>query len=247
MGFSSTGQLTVLSREIIAQSSRSDFTVKVWQVADGTLVHSWRVPRDLFPSALSPDGQMAAFSSCSRKEVGAVSECIQSKIKIWRIADGRKMRTIWQDGELRAMAFSSNGQWLAVSYCEKLGSPLICVERAIGMWDLRNGQKIRTLPGYSSWQTLAFSPDDRWLASAGCTQGQGCTQDEGCCFTFSPDGQLMASGGAGEIKLWRVSDGQLLHTYRGHRRALKGLSFSPDGELLASAGEDGIAVWKVLR
>ncbi len=63
--------------------------------------------------------------------------------------------------------------------------------------------------------------------------------------TFSPDGQLFATGNANfEIHLWRVSDRQRLLTLQGHTGWVRKVAFSPDGQTLASASEDGtIKLW----
>jgi WD40 repeat protein len=54
--------------------------------------------------------------------------------------------------------------------------------------------------------------------------------------TFSPDGQLLASGHLyGDGRLWRVSDGQLLRTF--DREAIQ-FAFTPDNRMLAVMGKD---------
>jgi WD40 repeat protein len=48
------------------------------------------------------------------------------------------------------------------------------------------------------------------------------------------------------IKLWRVSDSQLLKTIEGNASGVSSLVFSSDGQTLASGNEDGtVMLWPV--
>ncbi|TVP62359.1 MAG: hypothetical protein EA343_11130 [Nodularia sp. (in: Bacteria)] len=62
--------------------------------------------------------------------------------------------------------------------------------------------------------------------------------------SFSPDGQILASGYAdNSILLWK-SDGSLLATLTDHKDSVNSVSFSPDGQILASASSDNtIKLW----
>jgi len=64
---------------------------------------------------------------------------------------------------------------------------------------------------------------------------------------FSPDGKLLASGSPDEtVKLWRVSDGELIHTLEGHTDYVLSVTFAPDGTRLASGSGDGtIRLWGI--
>ncbi len=62
-----------------------------------------------------------------------------------------------------------------------------------------------------------------------------------------PGGNLIISGHFnGDIKLWDITDGKLLHTLKGHTGEVTSLSISPSGNFLGSGAIDGIPrVWKM--
>ena len=62
---------------------------------------------------------------------------------------------------------------------------------------------------------------------------------------FSPDGQLLASGGGDHtVELWRVSDGKLLKTMDEHTELVYCVDFNPEGTILASCSlDETIKLW----
>lgn len=69
---------------------------------------------------------------------------------------------------------------------------------------------------------------------------------------FSPDGKLLAAGGADMmVYVWDVESGELLNTWEGHSNWVNGLAFHPRGEQLAtvsghsSRGEGRVLVWDI--
>src|SRR6266705_2444423 len=66
---------------------------------------------------------------------------------------------------------------------------------------------------------------------------------------FSPDGQLLASGGAdGTTKLWAAQNRELLRTLSGPTAEGIAVAFSPDGKLVASASSAGtVHMWAVQK
>lgn len=91
---------------------------------------------------------------------------------------------------------------------------------------------------FAPWIAFAQGrPDIVWMGS-GHTKGVSSV-------AFSPDGRLVASGSLDDtIKLWRVSDGQLVRTLTGH--SVSSVAFSPDGQLLASGSVDRtVRLWRV--
>jgi ankyrin repeat protein len=69
----------------------------------------------------------------------------------------------------------------------------------------------------------------------------------GTTFSFSPDGRYLASAGHdGRIDLWKVAEGERHRTLEGHTATVSQLAFSSDSTLLASASEDkSVRIWTI--
>ncbi|NJR75386.1 MAG: WD40 repeat domain-containing protein [Scytonema sp. CRU_2_7] len=63
---------------------------------------------------------------------------------------------------------------------------------------------------------------------------------------IGPDGKIAAGDAKGEIRLWRVADGQEILTFQGHTNRIRSVAFSPDGQKLASGSDDmSVKIWSV--
>jgi WD40 repeat protein len=65
------------------------------------------------------------------------------------------------------------------------------------------------------------------------------------CGAFSPDGSLLATGGyVGEILLWDVATGDVVHELYAGTQEVSGVGFSPCGRWLAATSSDGsLRIW----
>jgi WD40 repeat protein len=87
------------------------------------------------------------------------------------------------------------------------------------------------------------SPDVVWRTNA--------HDYEVMSLAFSPDGSMLASGGAdGVAKLWRVSDGALLRIFSMGQSTVAAVAISPDGQYLAAGTDDDEArrtlyLWRI--
>src|SRR5262249_41935830 len=135
------------------------------------------------------------------------------------------------------------------------------------LWETATGMELACFRGETSFiQSLAFSPNGQWLASAG---GDGALRlwdvvhgappltlrgTDGMWpsnVVFSPDGQLLysfcghsTSGTPDGIEVWDWRSGKQRGTFPGSEGRLRAMAMSPDGKRLAISDKDGnITLW----
>lgn len=95
-------------------------------------------------------------------------------------------------------------------------------------------------------QIAVWNTEPKWVLeqTIGNVDAPDVFIDRVLALDFSEDGKLLATGSgepsrSGELKIWRVEDGQLVHTMKdAHSDTIFGLDFSLDGQYIASAAAD---------
>jgi WD40 repeat protein len=185
--------------------------------------------------AFFPDGKTLATS--------------RTGITLWDTAAGKETAK-FGNGNYRLLALSHDGKRLAVSHGAQ--------GNEVHLWDLITRQQDAVLQGHSDpIYSLAFSPDDKTLATASydmtarlwdlATRETRVTLKLGqpvSAIAFSPDGQTLATASLREyVQLWNAATGRALLTLKevNHRhRWCRSVAFSPDGTLLAAASQTGL-------
>ncbi len=213
-------------------SGSSDQTVKLWEMATGTLLGSLRHGYVVNAITISSDGAWLA----SAGDDGTV--------RLWDGKTGAQ-RGAWsgQGYAIFAAVFSPDAKLLAAA-----GK-----DRSVFVWRTGNGDRVHTLDGHTGdIYALAFSPDGKFLASAGADKkiriwnvanGQETAtlpghKDKVLALVYSPDGKWLASGDTGEaIRIWDAAAGAHLRTLANNPSVLS-LAYSPDSRWLAAGLAD---------
>jgi WD40 repeat protein len=216
-----------------------DKTVRIWDTAAGTpravLQDNPEKRRPVLALAFSPDGRTLAVGT-------------DQGLALWDVVTG-PATTLSAGGTVHTLAFSPDGRTLATEG---------------RLWDLAHQRVQRNLPRtHHDLYGLAFAPGGTLLAAA-CGRSGRRSADGGevqvldpvdtratwdvlgtgavfRCLAISPDGGLLAAGGAGgELRLWDLPRRRERHRWGGHADVVLGTAFTPDGRTLASASVDGV-------
>jgi WD40 repeat protein len=150
---------------------------------------------------------------------------------------GKALRKVQleQSPPLRSAAFSPDGRCMAIDRNEG----------TVALLEMASGQ-VRGILGGENVGKRMMPPS---VGSTGIQMGSAVWYgiSSTAMVAFSPDGSLLAFGGAGTVlEVWATSTGKSVARFEGHSGLLKAIGFSPDGQKLASLSRDQtILVWDV--
>ena len=223
----------------LVASAGEDNTIKLWNVADDTVRTLIGHTSQVNSMAFSPNGEML------------VSVSDDTTIRLWSVQSHQNIATLQDGTQFRSVAFSPDGQFLAT------GGGMHAK-----LWDVPRRTEIVTLQ-HGNWvQTVTFSHDGQRLAvGGGSGDGPGAVKvwnvqerqvvvtldgdpKNIMTVTFSPDDRYLASSGwDGQLKVWDVSNWDLLRTIP--HTGYYDIAFSPDGKMLVSTNDGYVSLWWV--
>jgi WD40 repeat protein len=222
-------------------SSSLDQTIKLWNVAQGTLVASLH-PGRITRLAFSADGTRLASGSRLRQWAdGAISP---NGIQIWEVATQKLLYTL-EAGLVNDLAFSPDGRSLAAG------------AQKTTLWTLATATQQYT---FKSGEINALSFADRQILITGSdgVKGQGgiklwnvesgrfirAIDSVGGDLAVSGDRRLFATTYGGTINLWRIRPPGFLGTLRGSEYSGMFVEFGADHRTIIGGGSDGIRIWQ---
>ena len=170
------------------------------------------------------------------------------------VATSQEEQTLFNHGSgVRTVAYSPVNPSLVASAGDNT---------EIKLWDLRKGTAITLGSHADTVNSIAFSPDGKFLVSGGddyviklwdvqrkqhiVTREHltDWTRSQVKAVTFSPNGEMIATGGR-HAKLWNVQTYQEITTFK-HDGWVWAVAFSADGKRLATGDDTGhVNVWNL--
>jgi WD40 domain-containing protein len=189
-------------------------------------------------------------------------------IHVWDLATGTD---VFRSGEqslrgtpVRSMAYSPDGKILATT--NDYG--MMRASGKVDFWEAATGKHIRTFASGKmvSYQSLAFSPNGKWLATGSGWWGRDSgirlwdvdtglelepavrQVDSALSVIFSPDSRyLISTEREGTVRFWEVATRQEVKHLVGPDGPVMAAAFSPDGKTIATAASDTtILLWRTL-
>ena len=217
-----------------------DRTVRLWEVATATLIHTLKGHNSHVPSVtFSPDGKTIA--SASR----------DGTVRLWDVATATLKHTLTEHtDDVWSVAFSPDGKLLAS------GSE----DNTVRLWDVATATLKYTLTEHTDYaHSVVFSPDGKTIAIGSiqkvtlydvtkATLKHTLTGHRYAVLSvaFSPDGNTIASGGADyTVRLWDANTATHKHTLTGYTYQVDSVAFNPDGKTIATASGVDASLWDV--
>jgi WD40 repeat protein len=222
-------------------SASHDMTVRLWDVAGQTELHTLEGHTDLIVAVdWSPDGRTVASGSYDHT------------VRLWDAATGAPLRVL--DGHtdwVSDVAFSPDGSLIAsASY-----------DDTVRVWDVASGEPVAVLAGHTDNASAVVWVEESILVSAGW-DGSICAWDVPAsalrsCFQAHDDviydlawnGSTLASASwDGTLAEWSYPAFERIGVYGEQTGRVHHLAWAPTGQQLAYVGwDDTVRVWDVTR
>lgn len=222
-------------------SAGEDSVIRSW-TRDGKPLHSLSEP---------------SYGACSGTYSGSIIAAFngESTITLWDATTGKVVRVLdgHPDTNVTCVAFTADGSRLVSGGFDNW----------VRIWDAKTGRPGKHVEVDNKVWSVAFSHDGK-LVAAGLFPATVVVIDAATgrkvaaataskkavtSVAFTPTGELVTGGGAGEIGRWKLEGKQLvrvLNYVKADGGGVEGLAISPDGRLMAAASRaHWMRVWEL--
>jgi WD40 repeat protein len=233
------------SRLAVCGGAPAEFgSVQVWNPADGQLVKAYKFSTDsLFGVSFSPDGKSLAFGGADKavRRINVDDGAVLLEFRAhpdWTLAtcftlDGKKLVSGGRDMALKFIDLETQ------RFIDDINNPL---EQVISM--ARHPGQDQVLYGGDQGTPRLYKISDNQGRTAGRNDTNLVRAFErqpgpASAVAFSPDGNAVAVGSVGEVRVYNANDGNRMATLSGHEGPVFAVAWSPDGNVIATGGFDG--------
>ncbi len=181
----------------ILASASLDKTIKLWDTSTGNEIRTLSGHTGgVIGVAFSPDGLTLASASWD------------STVILWDVQSGNLLRKFsGHTDKVNSVAFSTDGRLLASA----------SEDNTVRLWDPQTGKPVRSLPVHGRGESVAFSPNGKFLAS-------GASRD------FRAKGSHH-----GGVRVWDLGVMTSVSAFERYRGEIRMVAFRPGGDVLAIA------------
>jgi WD40 repeat protein len=219
-----------------------DNTAKIWQAADGRLLHELK-------------GHTASLTSACFSKNGKfiITTSKDNSARVWETASGNFLYELKGHKEwVISACFSPDGKYIVTASSDSTAK----------IWQTSTRQLRFTLLHNGPINNVVFSPDGKYIATASKDSSAAVWQvsngqllyklkhkDWVNTVSFRKDGKyILTASNDGTAKLWVTLDGHLQLTLNGHSNGVNTAVFSHDNKYILTASKDSTArLWLALN